>query len=449
MKRHSKSSLATQYIVVFGVLMMLANIALGYLLLRQSSSMMNVLIRKSMLNVSNTAAELIDGDAIGALTAEDVGSTAYQRIYDQLTVFQNNADVQYIYAARQSGDDVFTFTVDPDPVDPGAFGEALVVTDALRSAGRGVAAVDDELATDRWGSHYSAYSPIFDSRGRVAGVIGVDFNSLWYNQQIWSNTLLIILFSLLFTSVGTAAFFWLGGRMRRRFDALNAELAMLSHDVEELTEEFFSGSDYQNSPAVDRQPDEPPEDGDELRTLGGKIHNMHVEMERYLDYMHAQVNTDGLTRVGNTKAYLERQNTLEAKIPSGAADFSVVMFDINDLKHINDRFGHDCGDRIIRAAAACIAESFGAENTCRIGGDEFIAIVEHFSPDALRRALDALDAAIADINSESPDEARLSISRGSAGFDAARDRCFRDVFLRADSLMYADKEAYHHSGATA
>lgn len=58
----------------------MANIVLGALLLRQSSAMVNTLIRKSMLNVSNTAADLIDGDALGSFTEDDVGSPAWNEI---------------------------------------------------------------------------------------------------------------------------------------------------------------------------------------------------------------------------------------------------------------------------------------------------------------------------------------------------------------------------------
>lgn len=121
----------------------------------------------------------------------------------------------------------------------------------------------------------------------------------------------------------------------------------------------------------------------EIRALGRRIHTMHQEMEQYLDYVHAQVYTDTLTRVGNTTGYLERQKELDAKILDGSADFFTVMFDLDDLKRINDRYGHASGDRTIRAAAAAIAGSFETKNT------------------------------------------------------------FRDVFVRADMQMYEQKDRYH------
>ena len=449
MRKSSQSSLTTQYIVVFGTLLLLANIALGMLLLWQSSTMIQGLIRKSMLNISNTAAELVDGDSLGAFTEEDVGSPAYNDILRDLAAFQNNVDIEFIYAVRQVGEESFIFTVDPDPLDPGQFGEEVVVTPAIKLAARGVAAVDDAPAQDRWGDFYSSFIPVFDSLGNVAGIIGVDFNSSWYNQQVWNNTFFVILISVLFTIVGALAFLLISHRVRVRFQLLRAELSTLSDDVQTLTEEILSSADDALS-ARFRVPDAP-EAGDEIRTLGNKIRAMHQTMEQYFNYMYTQVNTDALTRVGNTAAYQERRKELEHKIEDGSAAFSAVVFDINDLKHVNDRWGHACGDKIIRAAAASIAKGFGRENTFRIGGDEFIALVEHETRERIAQRLERLDAAIFDFNASDTDcPATLSLSRGEADYMPGQDQSFRDVFDRADRRMYECKEEYHrrNSGVT-
>lgn len=249
----------------------------------------------------------------------------------------------------------------------------------------------------------------------------------------------------MFTVVGAAAFLMINSRVRRRFSELGTELATLSDDVESLTEELLSGTSYTegNGQAPAREAAADGED-DELRALGRRIHAMHKEMERYLDYMHAQVYTDTLTRVGNTTAYLERQKELEAKILDGSARFSVVMFDIDDLKHINDRYGHACGDKAIRAAADVIAESFGTGNTFRVGGDEFIAVVEDAPETDLEGRFRRAEALVEAYNkTDREHQALLSISMGHASFVPGQDHSFRDVFVRADQKMYERKDSYH------
>ncbi|MBQ3281239.1 MAG: diguanylate cyclase [Eubacterium sp.] len=449
MRKSSKSSFTTQYIILFGAVFLLANIVLGIVLHEQSTQMVQTLIRKSMLNVSNTAADLIDGDAIGALTKEDVGSEPYNIIYDDLTVFQNNTDIEFIYAVRQVGPDEFVFTVDPDPVDPGEFGEEVLVTDALRKAGEGVAAIDSAPAADRWGNFYSAYSPVFDSKGNVAGIIGVDFSSSWYDDQIWKNTFFVIIISVLFTLVGLAGLFLLGMRMHRRFEDLNNELSLLSDDVEELTQEILasSGFDGGSDEIAKGMSAEDESDGsrDEIQTLGSQIHSMHREVKQYLDYMHERVNTDALTGVGNTTAYSERIKEIDSDIQDNKAEFSVVMFDINDLKLINDRYGHIGGDKAIRAAARVIAEVYGKENTFRIGGDEFIAIIGKLSDDEAAGRAQRIKELTDEYNRTRLDsDAALSLSLGQAAFIPGQDHSFRDVFVRADEQMYKKKDSYHH-----
>lgn len=136
MRRTKKSSLTTRYVLVVGALLLITNIILGSVLMRQSTTALQGLIRKNMLDISNTAAGLLDGDALGTLTEEDVGGPVFNDVLSKLSVFQANNDIAFIYAVRQVGEDEFVFTVDPDPVNPGAFGDPVLVTEALRQAAK-------------------------------------------------------------------------------------------------------------------------------------------------------------------------------------------------------------------------------------------------------------------------------------------------------------------------
>jgi diguanylate cyclase (GGDEF)-like protein len=53
------------------------------------------------------------------------------------------------------------------------------------------------------------------------------------------------------------------------------------------------------------------------------------------------------------------------------------VFDINNLKVVNDKFGHEYGNKLIVSSANAIVAIFGEENTYRIGGDEFAVIIEN------------------------------------------------------------------------
>ena len=143
-------------------------------------------IQQRMLDIANCASGSLDGDALGALTADDVGSDSYNDIYNSLAVFRDNVELEYIYSIKEEADGQFVFTMDLDQETPAAFGDSVKYTDALAKAGNGTTAVDEVPYSDKWGEFYSAYSPVFDSKGNVAGIIAVDFSADWFDGQLSS-----------------------------------------------------------------------------------------------------------------------------------------------------------------------------------------------------------------------------------------------------------------------
>ena len=175
----------TVLLIAFVATFLLAlNGLLGFVLSSQSKSAIKNLFQNRVLDIANTAAAMLDGDTLRNIEAGDKGKPGYQKINDTLKYFQDNIDLEYIYCIRAVGDKKFVFTVDPTIEDPGEFGSPIVYTEALYTASKGKAAVDEEPYHDAWGSFYSAYSPVFDSDGRVAGIVAVDFSAKWYDEQV-------------------------------------------------------------------------------------------------------------------------------------------------------------------------------------------------------------------------------------------------------------------------
>ena len=234
MKQRRKLNMTIQYVLIFGALLLAANIILGFVLQNQSRHTLRAMLEKNMLDITNTAAGLIDGDQLGALTEDDVGGPYFNEVIRILTVFQERVEIEFIYAVKQVDEEKFVFTVDPDPIDPGQYGEEVLYTYALGEAGKGVATVDSAAAADRWGNFYSAYSPVFDSSGAVAGIIGVDFDAVWYEQQLRGLSRTVTLITLLTVAIGAVVIFLITSRTQKRFRNLSNELAVLSGDVDEL-----------------------------------------------------------------------------------------------------------------------------------------------------------------------------------------------------------------------
>ncbi|MBR3458969.1 MAG: hypothetical protein IKH16_12580, partial [Selenomonadaceae bacterium] len=276
MKKIQASDTVMLIALVLAILLA-ANALLGFVLTSQSQAAMKILIQNRMLDIANSAADLLDGDKLKALKAEDKGTENYQQINDALAVFQNNIDLEYIYCVQPKGEKEFVFSVDPTIEDPGEFGSPVVYTDALYRASLGTPAVDDEPYSDAWGRFYSAYSPVFDSAGNVAGIVAVDFSAKWYDEEIARQTRTIILCMAGSVILCILLILAATSRLRHRLRDMTKDLADLTHDVNDLTLEF-SGSGEQERLHQTMQ-----EDVTSLSTLNDKIHAVKDGLHRYLE----------------------------------------------------------------------------------------------------------------------------------------------------------------------
>ena len=161
--------------------------------------------------------------------------------------------------------------------------------------------------------------------------------------------------------------------------------------------------------------------------------------KRLLNLMHR----DALTHVNNRVAYEDKENYLQAQIISDPDfRFAIAMFDVNNLKLINDSGGHEAGDEYLVRACRLICNVFKHSPVYRIGGDEFVAVLS--GEDYENR--DALMARINELMSPYRDtlplpEDYVSIACGLSVFDPAKDSSAADVAKRADEAMYRDKSA--------
>lgn len=150
---------------------------------------------------------------------------------------------------------------------------------------------------------------------------------------------------------------------------------------------------------------------------------------------------DELTQLYNRRAfYLMGEQVLLTARRTGRP-LTVVFFDLDGLKIVNDRFGHEAGSSLLREAASQLLSTFrAADPVARLGGDEF-AVVATASSEELRPALDRLDAAVATVNAIGRPWS-LSFSRGLASLgEAAADESFDALLARADARMYEAKRA--------
>ena len=362
-----KLSFTSRYVLAFGLLMLLTNTLLGVIILYQSNTTVRSLINKNMLDVVKSAAGLLDGDTLAALTEKDVGGETYRDIEDRLIVFQNHEDIRFIYAVKQAGENSFVFTVDPDPDEPAAFGEEIVLTDALIQAGKGIPAVDSMTAADRWGNFYSAYCPVFDSSGKVAGIVGIDFDADWYNATVRRHTISIAIITFLSVLIGGVLVFLITHNVRKRFRVLDAELNKLSSGMDQLIRDAGGNT-------ADISSDETESTDDEIEKLAARIRVMQKDMTAYERLQKDQYYNDSVTGIPNMIFVRQFADERVNMLRTSQAQPAMFYFDIRSMVSYNTEYGYTKGDDLLRLTAHALCAAFPGALVGRGEGDHFIVI---------------------------------------------------------------------------
>ncbi len=152
--------------------------------------------------------------------------------------------------------------------------------------------------------------------------------------------------------------------------------------------------------------------------------------------------TDPLTGLHNRRGfltlvgqYLKIANRMQSKI-------SILYADLDDLKGINDSFGHTEGDRALIEAAGVLRETFRESDiVARIGGDEFVVMPAVLSNATLEVIVGRLKENIEAVNAQAGRNYRLSISYGIAFYDPENPCTVDELLSQGDRLMYEHKKS--------
>ncbi|SFD06719.1 GGDEF domain-containing protein [Butyrivibrio sp. YAB3001] len=144
---------------------------------------------------------------------------------------------------------------------------------------------------------------------------------------------------------------------------------------------------------------------------------------------------DELTGVKNKHAYALAEKSLADSLKLGKIQkFAIIVFDLNDLKYVNDNFGHKKGDEYIRNGCRIICETFAHSPVYRIGGDEFVSIAQGKDYEEI----DYLMGIIEKRNNENKLRGDVTIAAGMARGIA--NSVISEVFEQADANMYEKKK---------
>ena len=181
---------------------------------------------------------------------------------------------------------------------------------------------------------------------------------------------------------------------------------------------------------------------DEIGVLASTVNNLIDHLEGYIGDLNSLAYADALTSVRSKSAYdiFEREMQVRIDDKDDNPEFAIAFFDCDDLKDINDHYGHDKGDVYLKNSCHLICRIFQHSPIYRIGGDEFVVVL--MGEDYQRR--EKLKKQFIDKSSEICSFAKepwehICVAVGIAVYNASIDKNVEDVLVRADHLMYENK----------
>ena len=393
-------------------------------------------------------------DAFNAYVARFSGvedTDSFQALLQQLRAVQeiNDADCVYL-AAVVPEDQVMMYLVDADleePCPPGCLDPIYEVNyEILTNPMRGFPPYITN--TEEYGWLATAGVPVVGANGEVIAYCMVDLSMddimAQQNRFILITALLLLVLTIVIGIVASAI---VDRRVVRPINRMSQAAA--KYTGESINEEMreFANLDIHT--------------GDEIEQLADTMKEMEQDVHRYFsnllstkaelqvksdeaETMNKLANMDAMTGVRNKRAFQTQMERLNEWIAAktGSCKFAIAMVDLNDLKKINDVYGHEKGDETIISLCNTICGVFMHSPVFRVGGDEFVVILEKGDFKRRDRLAELFQKKIFELQSDPMLEPweQISAAIGYAVYDPELDHSAEEVLHRADEAMYACKK---------
>lgn len=168
----------------------------------------------------------------------------------------------------------------------------------------------------------------------------------------------------------------------------------------------------------------------------------NIEALEQLLALRQQADKDYLTGLNNRRFFVEEGQNLVGRLLSESAPFSVALMDIDHFKGINDEYGHDAGDAVLKQLADHLDNTFSRFHLARYGGEEFALVLPGLDVDKAYGLLDHFRRYVGEQLFILPDDdyIRVSVSTGVASVSSAVGETLDSLLLKADEALYSAKE---------
>ncbi len=168
--------------------------------------------------------------------------------------------------------------------------------------------------------------------------------------------------------------------------------------------------------------------------------DMEARLKKY-------ASTDLLTEVLNRRAGLDYLKDEMEKAEANNEVLAVVFIDINDLKRVNDNFGHQEGDELLQQFSDILQRSLRHnDRVVRLGGDEFLLILPHSDQDSAEKIWIRIKEKLKKATANNKNSYQISASHGAAEYSPDYKKSLDQLINEADNRMYQEKKKIKSPG---
>ncbi|SIN95784.1 diguanylate cyclase [Halodesulfovibrio marinisediminis] len=166
-----------------------------------------------------------------------------------------------------------------------------------------------------------------------------------------------------------------------------------------------------------------------------------LNMRREMELLRKEVLTDELTGIGNRRYAEITMRNLDHAMEQNLAPFGILFIDIDDFKSVNDTYGHQIGDKVLRMVAQTLTKSLRfLDVICRWGGEEFVIFVPNTTINNLTVMAERLRRLV-ERSWLMHEKQKISVTASFGGAISQRNEYSFAVLTRADRKLYHCKNA--------
>ena len=423
-------------------------------------------LQNRLMNSAALISQALDANEIeGIRERKDVSLPVYQNYLKKLREFQkSNKDIAFIYIMHKQGEEI-VFVIDSDISDAQAHpGKLYDVEVPTMKQGFETLTADNKITCDEWGCFLSGYAPLKNGEGRY--LLGIDMRADEVQQKFRTiriagivSLILSFILAYIFSKILAARitrpikFFVKKSSdiaegifpeeinvdtrdelsdLANAFNTMSSRLSQSHEHTQQAMVELQEARNSLESRVVERTA--------RLAEVNEQLRQEIEERKRAETALETAATTDYLTGMINRRAMITLLEQEFKRITRSGECSSIILIDLDHFKQVNDRFGHEMGDKLLVYVSQTLRSTLREQDAiARWGGEEILILLPGTAQTGAKEVAEKIRLSFAE-KSAIIDGQSISMTASLGVCQMEIGMSINECFRRADKALYQAKD---------